>query len=318
MNREKGLLRIDPSFRMVALAVPPTTKNNWMTAEVLEMYAFHEMPKLSPQQLLDVAKYSLLAPGDVATGASTSLATERHLVSLLTGLDSHHASGHTGMGGDDSYGDASHIELNLRQLKRILRQQQATASTEGSTKPLHTTVTRAILGDFFPPALRESLSSLLDSAGIPSAHAQTAARLHADAEPAVASSSAVEYLEGDSSIRIGSEIAAVATPQHPELVPQTRFYNIPSHITIMETMLADWARGERYSLLIGNQGTGKNKITDRLLQLLRLEREYLQLHRDTTIPHLTTTPTLVDGVSHNVVSAFAVGCLPLACRMWCG
>ena len=44
---------------------------------------------------------------------------------------------------------------------------------------------------------------------------------------------------------------------------------------VMETILRDWHRGERFALLIGNQGTGKNKITDRLLQLLQLEREYV-------------------------------------------
>ena len=30
-------------------------------------------------------------------------------------------------------------------------------------------------------------------------------------------------------------------------------------------------------------------------QLLRREREYMQLHRDTTVAALTQTPTLIDG-----------------------
>lgn len=32
-------------------------------------------------------------------------------------------------------------------------------------------------------------------------------------------------------------------------------------------------------LLLGNQGVGKNKIIDRLLQLLNRPREFIQLHR---------------------------------------
>ena len=52
---------------------------------------------------------------------------------------------------------------------------------------------------------------------------------------------------------------------------------------------ADLAAGERALLLIGNQGTGKNKLADRLLQLWRREREYMQLHRDTTVRALTAT-----------------------------
>jgi len=46
----------------------------------------------------------------------------------------------------------------------------------------------------------------------------------------------------------------------------------------------------------GNQGVGKNKLADRLLQLLQRERQYIQLHRDTTVQGLTLTPSLVDGV----------------------
>ena len=33
----------------------------------------------------------------------------------------------------------------------------------------------------------------------------------------------------------------------------------------------------------GCQGTGKNKLADKLLMLMQREREYLQLHRDTTV-----------------------------------
>ncbi len=43
-------------------------------------------------------------------------------------------------------------------------------------------------------------------------------------------------------------------------------------------------------------GTGKNKIVDRLLHVIGWEREYMQLHRDTTVQSLTVTPTLTNGV----------------------
>ncbi|KAK7249765.1 ATPase [Aureococcus anophagefferens] len=43
-------------------------------------------------------------------------------------------------------------------------------------------------------------------------------------------------------------------------------------------------------------GVGKNKIADELLHLLRCEREYVQLHRDTTVGSLTSAPVLSDGV----------------------
>ena len=43
---------------------------------------------------------------------------------------------------------------------------------------------------------------------------------------------------------------------------------------------------------------GKNKLADRLLQLLCLPRHYIQLHRDTTVQSLTVSPSVVGGVLH--------------------
>lgn len=43
-------------------------------------------------------------------------------------------------------------------------------------------------------------------------------------------------------------------------------------------MLQDFSIGE-HLLLVGNQGVGKNKLTDKLLQMLNRPREYIQLHR---------------------------------------
>jgi MoxR-like ATPase len=46
----------------------------------------------------------------------------------------------------------------------------------------------------------------------------------------------------------------------------------------MADMARDFELGS-HLLLIGNQGVGKNKITDRLIQLLNRPRKYMQLHR---------------------------------------
>lgn len=47
---------------------------------------------------------------------------------------------------------------------------------------------------------------------------------------------------------------------------------------------------------MGNQGTGKNKIIDRLLQLMRRPREFIQLHRDSTTQSLMFNTVLSGGV----------------------
>ncbi|KAK7683695.1 hypothetical protein QCA50_013071 [Cerrena zonata] len=49
-------------------------------------------------------------------------------------------------------------------------------------------------------------------------------------------------------------------------------------------------------VLLGNQGVGKNKIIDRLCQLLRRPQEYIQLHRDTTVNQLMFQTSLEGGV----------------------
>lgn len=50
------------------------------------------------------------------------------------------------------------------------------------------------------------------------------------------------------------------------------------HLQVMDDMAKDFELGS-HLLLIGNQGVGKNKITDRFLQLINRPRQYMQLHR---------------------------------------
>lgn len=78
-------------------------------------------------------------------------------------------------------------------------------------------------------------------------------------------------------------------------VPNVLFYDVPQHLSLMETLLQDFQLGS-HLLLVGNQGVGKNKIVDRFLGLLNRPREYIQLHRDTTVQTLTTQPTVKDGL----------------------
>jgi hypothetical protein len=79
------------------------------------------------------------------------------------------------------------------------------------------------------------------------------------------------------------------------MVPSPQAFDIPAHTHIIEDVLRDWKNGERSFLLLGNQGVGKNMICDRICEIANWEREYIQLHRDSTIGQLTLTPQLEDG-----------------------
>lgn len=78
-------------------------------------------------------------------------------------------------------------------------------------------------------------------------------------------------------------------------IPDILFYNVPQHLNLLENLLQDFSLGQNL-LLVGNQGVGKNKIADRLLQLMNRPREYIQLHRDTTVQTLTIQPMVKNGV----------------------
>ncbi|VDK17925.1 unnamed protein product [Anisakis simplex] len=67
-----------------------------------------------------------------------------------------------------------------------------------------------------------------------------------------------------------------------------------AHVAVMSDMARDMELGS-HLLLIGNQGVGKNKVTDRFLHLINRPRQYLQLHRDTTVQSLTVHSTVIDG-----------------------
>lgn len=99
----------------------------------------------------------------------------------------------------------------------------------------------------------------------------------------------------DGMLTIGNTQVPVFNPGNKTKVPDVLFYENPQHLAVMEDMLKDFLLGE-HLLLVGNQGVGKNKIVDRFLHLMNKPREYIQLHRDTTVQTLTLQPTVKDGV----------------------
>lgn len=96
-------------------------------------------------------------------------------------------------------------------------------------------------------------------------------------------------------LTIGDTSVPISKTNALSKVPKILFYDVPQHITLMEEILQDFLLGQ-HILLVGNQGVGKNKIVDRFLELLNKPREYIQLHRDTTVQTLTIQPTIKDGL----------------------
>ena len=96
-------------------------------------------------------------------------------------------------------------------------------------------------------------------------------------------------------VRVGGVAIPRSEPRRPELVPRVAFVEIPEHVRLLRELTEDvFVASERFLMLLGPQGVGKNRVVDYFLQLARVEREYMQLHRDTTVTSLTQTP-VVDG-----------------------
>lgn len=96
----------------------------------------------------------------------------------------------------------------------------------------------------------------------------------------------------EASDRIASSVSipiftsrAAADADSNALIPTSvdDFYDNSSQNGLMRDLAIDLFALDDHVVLLGNQGTGKNRVSDRLLQLLDRPREFIQLHRDTTV-----------------------------------
>lgn len=197
------------------------------------------------------------------------------------------------------FGEPSHALLSIVELAHVLRSSNdpTLLSLAGSlsTRQLlrvaerihrfrcddaYNAVQRACLARFLPAIAKEALE-------------ESCRRLDI-VPPKSAADTVIEYSVTEDSVRIGDTVVDRYRTAVPSKVPDIVFYDVPEHVALLERLLQDFSLGQNL-LLVGNQGVGKNKIVDRLLQLLNRPREYIQLHRDTTVQTLTLQPMVRDG-----------------------
>jgi MoxR-like ATPase len=269
----RGIYRVHPSFCVLALANPPTRQDPWLNNEVLHLFHFFTVKMDLSSTLGQSHNADLLqaiVPG-VPRGFADSISTfAMHMERLV----------------EDSLSSVT-TPVSLRQMLRMARR---AAQYPGE---VHSSLYNACMMMYMPRAEKEAVIALMDTVGI----VRNDEEYSVSALPLIVTDAdgneTSDYSQG-ATLQIGDITVECATPENAALVPNVVFYHIPMHTRLLRSMLQDFLLGE-HLLLIGNQGVGKNKLTDRLLQLLRREREYIQLHRDTTVPALTLTPTLIDG-----------------------
>ncbi|XP_061716491.1 von Willebrand factor A domain-containing protein 8 [Cydia pomonella] len=260
---ESGVLRIHPAFRIVALAEPPTLGRgpHWLSPEILSLFIFHEMRNLSKNEEIFIIN-SLY--GDIS----------QPLHSIINLADELRSS-------DDATLKNLSSSLSTRQLLRI-----ASRMASYPTDSAYETVQRTFLAKFLPNLARRALDGACTRIGI---DPPRKFGLFGGTEKKVSCS------VKNGVVTIGNTSTEVFKTNALTKVPDILFYDVPQHVRLLEWLLQDFLLGN-HLLLVGNQGVGKNKIADRLLQLLNRPREYIQLHRDTTVQSLTVQPTVQDGV----------------------
>ncbi|KAF9969381.1 von Willebrand factor A domain-containing protein 8, partial [Actinomortierella ambigua] len=266
---EKGLLKIHPAFRIVSLARPVSNGTEggkpgaWLSPEIVSLFQFITVRPLSQDE--EMGLLTTLSPG----------VSEENLKLLLSFANRLRSD-------QDETIKTLSAAMSTRQLIRICRR-LAVFPDECLFDAVH----KVSLSRFLPSIAKQALNALLKTKGI-----------HPKPKTYKTSELQIEVLpnrKAPRSIRIGKIEEPVRRDSNPVLVPNIVFHENPKQTEILMEMLKDFQLGE-HLLLIGNQGVGKNKLADYFLQLLHLPREYIQLHRDTTVQSLTATPSIVDGV----------------------
>ncbi|KAJ3111696.1 hypothetical protein HDU96_005449 [Phlyctochytrium bullatum] len=269
---EKGIYRIHPSFRVIVTAVASPeseSSRSWLTEEVANMFHFVKVDEINSedaQRMISESSQNGQTPHiqvllEFASNLRRLLASNSKLSNL--------------------------IPLTTRQLIRLSNRIAIT----GSISMLESDLKRFCLYPFLPSYAKKTFQQLLVDAGL-------SAALSASASEELYVKRLDSFVDF-SGFNVPYFSIAEGDAESKALIPSSEtsgegFFENPLHLRVLKDMAIDFAMGD-HLLLIGNQGVGKNKLTDRLLELLGRPREYIQLHRETTISALTLSASVENG-----------------------
>ncbi|KAJ3232217.1 hypothetical protein HDU78_007239 [Chytriomyces hyalinus] len=273
----RNMFRMHPSFRVIAVANVPHTGSTasgttWMNEEIAAMFHFVKVDEMHIDEERAIVKARTNIP-------------DRVLEKLLKFTHEYRTMTHSNKSA------ASSSQLSTRQLIRI---SSRVASSGNQPGDLYTAIWRECLASFLPSLVKASVESLLEDCGIKKV-LQTEVLSITQSDSHLTIGSAQVPLFQVSSDDVHSRSLIPTSKTGPSNMSNKGFFDNPLQTRTLRDLALDFNLGE-HLLLIGNQGVGKNKLTDRFLELLNRPREYMQLHRDTTVSSLTATPTLENGL----------------------
>eukprot|EP01060_Flectonema_neradi_P023062 TRINITY_DN3129_c0_g2_i1.p1 TRINITY_DN3129_c0_g2~~TRINITY_DN3129_c0_g2_i1.p1 ORF type:complete len:1879 (+),score=356.83 TRINITY_DN3129_c0_g2_i1:191-5827(+) len=265
---EMGVYEVHPAFRIIALAHPANTHQHsstdasgrsWIEGEVQQFFNFHKLCLPPVSEIEEIIK-------SVAPEAMSSVPSLLMLQAQLAAAEKN---------------DNSIPILSLRQILRIAR------SPSLKVNDLHSAVTDTLLVDIMPQFAAEKVIDILSTIGInksTSSSSSASLQLTKDSDKATI---------GDVSV----PILPIANIEDKALVPHVTFHTNEEHLQVIRKLFLDFS-GDDDILLIGKQGVGKNRLIDKTLELMDRPRQYVQLHRDSTVASLTVKPEVTEGKIH--------------------
>lgn len=297
MNATDPRYRIHPSFRVVALGLLPKPtqsdecRDKWISSSLGFMY--YSFPLDNASKMCERA-WAL----EAADGHSNMTAGGRLIQSLWGGNKYFECLRSVVAEFKNAKVDHPELQLSMRQIiraARIARMCENRRLDSAATRVLiFESLERLLLVRYLPSISRAKFYSLTGSTedAFKTAYNTQSSSIRRNPDEL---SQFIEVNTAHNTLRIGAVTVPRRSSNIPEKVPKPLFYHSPTHDRNLEALLQAWSDGERALLVIGNQGVGKNKLVDRLLQLMNAEREYVQLHRESTVQSLTVLPSLENG-----------------------
>ena len=299
-------LQVHENFRLIALGGPPTKSEDarvrYLNSDL--NLSFHLLPDVTPSDIERVLRNHTAAANATAMPdkktAEVLSQVDNQLMIAIRSLYQNSGKNHLEL--RPSLRHAQRVQATLRTMLCNNSHSAETVSKEEIGALVHSMLSQALLVRFLSAASAAQFEDAMESVGLGPAKSHKSGKFFKFLKKETNAQRADRSISIDSAkhtVTIGNITVDRRTCELPELVPQPLFHANASHLQVLESLLlsykASYETDEKAILLIGNQGVGKNKLVDRLLQVLNAEREYIQLHRDTTIQSLTLIPLLEQG-----------------------
>ena len=278
-----GIHVVHPAFRVIALASVGTADGNrWFTEEFVSMFSFIVMDDLSTSDLRGLLGKQPCATVSAATEDDSGIAVREALLECVAALANDENR-------DGELATCPH--LSSRQIMRIygrVMDSSVVASTQ-RFRCLADQLTGTLMVKFMPQMNGAAVIDVIEKCGISCRHAPNGTSLVAEHDYSARSESVgvgQPLAPRHSSDACGSDARELVAGLHIAtlwrqrldadsrlLVPEIEFFENARQLAHLRDVARDLERGE-HVLLVGNQGVGKNKIADYLLQLLQAPREY--------------------------------------------